>query len=164
MTEIKRKPAWLRIKMCHTKEFSEVSKLVHGKKLLTVCEEAMCPNIHECWGKHKTATFMILGENCTRACRFCAVKHGKPLPPDPEEPQRLAESVQAMQLKHVVITMVTRDALPDGGAEAVAQTIYAVHNTTPECTTEVLVSDLMINSEAVKTIVDCKPTINSHNL
>lgn len=150
--------------MQHTEAFSEVSKLIHGKNLHTVCEEAMCPNIHECWGRHKTATFIILGEHCTRACRFCAVKTGRPLPPDPQEPQRLAESVQTMQLKHVVITMVTRDDLPDGGADAVAQTIYAISELSPDCTTEVLVSDMMINPQAVKTITDCKPTINSHNI
>jgi len=150
--------------MQHTEAFSEVSKLIHGKNLHTVCEEAMCPNIHECWGRHKTATFIILGEHCTRACRFCAVKTGRPLPPDPQEPQRLAESVQTMQLKHVVITMVTRDDLPDGGADAVAQTIYAIRELSPDCTTEVLVSDMMINPQAVKTITDCNPTINSHNI
>jgi len=164
MSEIKRKPEWLRIKMKHTEAYSEVSRMVHDKKLHTVCEEAMCPNIHECWGKHKTATFIILGEFCTRACRFCAVKTGKPLPPDMAEPQRLAESVRDMQLKHAVITMVTRDDLADGGASIVAETIYAIRELSPDCTTEVLVSDMMINPDAVKTIADCNPTINSHNL
>lgn len=164
MTTSKRKPDWLRIKLQNTKEFAEVRNLIHGKKLNTVCEEAMCPNIHECWGKHKTATFMILGETCTRACRFCAVKTGKPLPPDPQEPSRLAESVKTMQLKHVVITMVTRDDLADGGANAVANTIHEIRKSSPECTTEVLVSDMMLNIDAIKTIVDSEPTINSHNM
>ncbi len=164
MNKPKRKPEWLRIKMRHTKSYSDVSNLVHSKKLHTVCEEAMCPNIHECWGCHKTATFIILGEFCTRACRFCAVKTGRPLPPDPDEPRRLAESVLAMELKHAVITMVTRDDLPDGGASAVAETVEAIHKLSPDCTTEVLVSDMQINPDAVKTIADAAPTINSHNL
>jgi lipoyl synthase len=164
MAQCKRKPEWLRVKLQHTEAFSEVSKLVHGQALNTVCEEAMCPNIHECWGKHRTATFMILGELCTRACRFCAVKTGRPLPPDPDEPRRLAESVKTMQLRHVVITMVTRDDLPDGGSNAVAQTVNAIRGTAPDCTTEVLVSDMMADPQAVKTIADSAPTINSHNL
>jgi lipoic acid synthetase len=164
MTRPTRKPEWLRIKMRHTKEYQEVSKLIHGKKLHTVCEEAMCPNIHECWGCHKTATFIILGEHCTRACRFCAVKTGKPLPPDPDEPRRVAESVQTMQLRHAVITMVTRDDLPDGGAAIVAQTVNAIQALTPDCTTEVLVSDMQANPDAIRTIAESLPTINSHNI
>jgi lipoic acid synthetase len=164
MATNERKPEWLRVKLTHTKAYSEVSKLVHGQKLHTVCEEAMCPNIHECWGRHKTATFMILGETCTRACRFCAVKTGKPLPPDSDEPRRIAESVRAMQLKHAVVTMVTRDDLPDGGATIVAQTVLAIREEAPDCTVEVLVSDMGANPDSVKIIADSAPTINSHNL
>jgi len=164
MAEQERKPEWLRVKLTHTEAYSEVSKLVHGQKLHTVCEEAMCPNIHECWGRHKTATFMILGETCTRACRFCAVKTGKPLPPDNDEPRRIAESVRAMQLKHVVVTMVTRDDLPDGGADIVAKTVYAIREEAPECTVEVLVSDMGANPDSVRVIAESAPTINSHNL
>jgi lipoic acid synthetase len=164
MTEQNRKPDWLRIKMRHTKEYAEVSRLIHGKNLHTVCEEAMCPNIHECWGCHKTATFIILGDVCTRACRFCAVKTGKPQPPDPLEPRHIAESVKTMQLRHAVITMVTREDLPDGGASAIAETVRAINETAPECTTEVLVSDLQLNPDAIKTVADSRPTINSHNL
>ncbi len=164
MADCKRKPEWLRVKLTHTKAFSEISKLVHGQKLLTVCEEAMCPNIHECWGKHRTATFMILGKMCTRACRFCAVKTGTPLPPDPDEPRRIAEAVKTMQLRHVVVTMVTRDDLSDGGAEAVAQTVCAIRELAPDCTTEVLVSDMNGDPTAIKTITESVPTINSHNL
>jgi lipoic acid synthetase len=159
-----RKPEWLRVKLSHTKAYSEVSKVVHGENLHTVCEEAMCPNIHECWGKHRTATFMILGETCTRACRFCAVKTGKPLPPDPDEPRRIASSVATMELKHAVITMVTRDDLTDGGSEAVAQTVYAIRNRAPDCNVEVLVSDMQENRSAITTIAESAPTINSHNL
>ena len=164
MAEQERKPEWLRVKLTHTEAYSEVSKLVHGQKLHTVCEEAMCPNIHECWGRHKTATFMILGETCTRACRFCAVKTGKPLPPDNDEPRRIAESVRAMQLKHVVVTMVTRDDLPDGGADIVAKTVYPIREEAPECTVEVLVSDMGANPDSVRVIAESAPTINSHNL
>ena len=164
MANCERKPDWLRVKLTHTEAYSEVNKLVHGQELNTVCEAAMCPNIHECWGKHRTATFMILGEICTRACRFCAVKTGRPLPPDPDEPRRLAESVKTMQLRHVVVTMVTRDDLPDGGADAVARTVYAIRAAAPDCTTEVLVSDMQADPTSIKCIADSAPTINSHNL
>lgn len=159
-----RKPEWLRIKMRRTKAYADIEKRVHSQELHTVCEAAMCPNIHECWGQHRTATFMILGEVCTRGCRFCAVQTGHPLPPDPDEPQRLADAVRTMQLKHAVITMVTRDDLPDGGADAVANTVYAIRETVPDCTTEVLVSDMMGNPPSIQTIADSAPTINSHNL
>ena len=164
MATNERKPEWLRVKLTHTEAYSEVSKLVHGQKLHTVCEEAMCPNIHECWGRHKTATFMILGEVCTRACRFCAVKTGKPLPPDSDEPRRIAESVRSMQLKHAVVTMVTRDDLPDGGANIVASTVRAIHEEAPDCTVEVLVSDMGAEPDSVRIIAESAPTINSHNL
>ena len=159
-----RKPEWLRVKLSHTQAYADVSKVVHGENLHTVCEEAMCPNIHECWGKHRTATFMILGETCTRACRFCAVKTGKPLPPDPDEPRRIASSVAIMELKHAVITMVTRDDLSDGGSEAIAQTVYAIRDSAPNCTVEVLVSDMQEDRNAITTIAESYPTINSHNL
>ncbi len=164
MSTDKRKPEWLRIKLPQTDACAEVRKLVHGQKLHTVCEEAMCPNIHECWGRHKTATFMILGETCTRACRFCAVKTGKPLPPDAAEPRRIAQSVRDMQLKHAVVTMVTRDDLPDGGSHIVAETVYAIREEAPECTVEVLVSDMGAAPDAVRIIAESAPTINSHNL
>jgi lipoic acid synthetase len=164
MSTNERKPEWLRIKLEHTKTYSEVSKLVHAQKLHTVCEEAMCPNIHECWGRNKTATFMILGETCTRACRFCAVKTGTPLPPDTDEPRRIADAVRTMQLKHAVITMVTRDDLADGGATIVAMTVRAIREDAPNCTVEVLVSDMAADPNAIRTIAESTPTINSHNL
>jgi len=163
-TEQQRKPDWLRVRLSGGKEFAEVRDLVHEQKLHTVCEEAMCPNIHECWGKHKTATFMILGEVCTRACRFCAVATGRPPAPDPDEPRRVAESVATMKLEHVVITMVTRDDLPDGGATAVADTVRAIRELAPNCSTEVLVSDLMGDREAIRIVTDSMPAINSHNI
>jgi lipoic acid synthetase len=159
-----RKPDWLRVRLSGGKEFAEVKELVHGAKLHTVCEEAMCPNIHECWGKHKTATFMILGETCTRRCRFCAVKTGLPPPPDPDEPRRVGESVAAMKLEHVVVTMVTRDDLPDGGATAVADTVRAIRELAPDCSTEVLVSDLMGDPDSIRIVTDSIPAINSHNI
>ncbi|MDP6631074.1 MAG: lipoyl synthase [Kiritimatiellia bacterium] len=159
-----RKPDWLRVRLSGGKEFSEIKQLVKGQNLHTVCEEAMCPNIHECWGKHKTATFMILGEVCTRACRFCAVATGRPPAPDPDEPRRVAESVATMGLEHVVITMVTRDDLPDGGAQAVADTVIAIREASPDCSVEVLASDMLGDREAIKIITDSMPAVNSHNL
>ncbi len=159
-----RKPDWLRVRLSGDKQFSEVRQLVKGQKLHTVCEEAMCPNIHECWGKHKTATFMILGEVCTRACRFCAVATGRPPAPDPDEPRRVAESVATMGLEHVVITMVTRDDLADGGAQAVADTVIAIREASPDCSVEVLVSDMQGDRDAIRVITESMPAVNSHNL
>ncbi len=159
-----RKPDWLRVRLSGGKEFSKVKQLIKGQDLHTVCEEAMCPNIHECWGKHKTATFMILGEVCTRACRFCAVATGRPPAPDPDEPRRVAESVATMGLEHVVITMVTRDDLPDGGAQAVADTVSAIREASPDCSVEVLASDMQGDRESIKVITDSLPAVNSHNL
>lgn len=124
----------------------------------------MCPNIHECWGQHRTATFMVLGEVCTRACRFCAVATGRPPAPDRDEPRRVAESVASMRLRHAVITMVTRDDLSDGGSWIIAATVDAIHDTAPECTVEVLVSDLMADERAIRRVCDSRPEINSHNL
>jgi lipoic acid synthetase len=159
-----RKPDWLRVRLSHSEAFGEVKKLIEGQNLHTVCEEAMCPNIHECWGKHKTATFMILGEVCTRCCRFCAVQTGRPAPPDPDEPQRVADAVARMKLAHVVITMVTRDDLPDGGARALADSVDAIHATAPDCSVEVLSSDLMGKRDAIAIVTASAPAINSHNL
>jgi len=159
-----RKPDWLRVRVSNSQAFRDVSGIVHGQRLHTVCESAMCPNIHECWGTHKTATFMILGEVCTRRCRFCAVKTGLPGAVDHDEPRRVAESVRAMELRHAVITMVTRDDLPDGGAAIVADTVRAIHALAPGCTVEVLVSDLMAEPDAVRTVAAANPAINSHNL
>jgi len=159
-----RKPDWLRVRLSGGTEFKEISTLVHERKLHTVCESAMCPNIHECWGRHKTATFMILGDICTRACRFCAVTTGKPSPPDPEEPARVADAVKTMGIRHAVITMVTRDDLADGGAGTVADTVLAIRGLAPSCTIEVLVSDMNLVPDAIARIVASRPEINSHNL
>jgi len=159
-----RKPDWLRVRLSGGADFKAISTLVHERKLHTVCESAMCPNIHECWGKHKTATFMILGDICTRACRFCAVTTGKPLPPDTGEPARVADAVKTMGVRHAVITMVTRDDLADGGASVVADTVLAIRESTPDCTIEVLVSDMNLNPAAIRRLTDSRPEINSHNL
>ena len=132
--------------------------------LHTVCEEAKCPNIHECWAERKTATFMILGDICTRACRFCAVKTGLPTELDWQEPERVADSVQMMNLKHVVVTCVARDDLKDGGAAIFAETIRAIRRKNPFTSIEVLPSDMGGVYENIKTIMDAKPDILNHNI
>lgn len=159
-----RKPAWLKVRLDVNRNYRDVKNLVRGSGLHTVCEEARCPNIHECWAHHRTATFMVLGEVCTRACRFCAVSSGRPAPVDPEEPGRVASAVAEMGLAHVVITMVTRDDLPDGGAEALARTVRAVHDRNPGCTVEVLSSDLGGEREHIRTLCGSGAEIVSHNL
>lgn len=159
-----RKPEWLKIRVARTPLTKEVEAALGARRLHTVCEEAGCPNIHECWGVHKTATFMILGDICTRRCRFCAVKTGLPGRVDESEPQRVAEAAAELKLRHVVITMVTRDDLPDGGAEILGRTVEAIHDLSPECTTEVLASDMMAKTESIQRIVESSPNINSHNI
>ncbi len=159
-----RKPDWLKIQLNTTESFRYVRRLMREEKLTTVCEEAKCPNIHECWGTHRTATFMILGDTCTRRCRFCAVKTGLPRVLDLEEPRRVAESVKDMKLKHVVVTMVNRDDLNDGGAAVLAETVLQIHRVTNECTVEVLSSDLMGNRDAIRVVSESRPEIMSHNL
>ncbi len=165
MRKPERKPEWLRVPMATNHEnYSEIKKLMRSKKLATVCEEAKCPNIHECWGKHKTATFMILGEICTRRCRFCNVKTGMPTALNPEEPQNVAESVAEMELAHAVITMVNRDDLKDGGASYMANTVKEVRKARLNCTIEVLTSDFMGNEEAIRKVIESRPNIFSHNM
>src|SRR5699024_3888187 len=126
-----RKPEWLKIKLNTNKSYTGLKKLMRDKKLNTVCEEARCPNIHECWSERKTATFMILGDTCTRGCRFCAVKTGLPNELDWDEPERVADSAQIMGLKHVVVTAVARDDLKDGGAAVFAETVRAIRRKNP---------------------------------
>jgi lipoic acid synthetase len=138
--------------------------MMREKNLHTVCEEAKCPNIHECWAVRRTATFMILGSICTRACRFCAVTTGKPNELDWEEPKRVAESVRLMNLKHVVITAVARDDLNDYGATVFAETVRAVRAMNPETSIEVLPSDMMGDFSALQTLIDAGPDIMNHNL
>lgn len=134
------------------------------KNLHTVCEEARCPNIHECWAERRTATFMILGDTCTRACRFCAVKTGLPTELDLQEPERVADSVQLMNLKHVVVTAVARDDLKDGGAAVFAETVRAIRRKNPFTSIEVLPSDMGGKEENLALLMDAKPDILNHNI
>ena len=134
------------------------------KNLHTVCEEARCPNIHECWGERRTATFMILGDVCTRACRFCAVKTGLPNELDLAEPERVADSVVLMNLKHVVITVVARDDLKDGGASVLAETVRAIRRKSPQTSVEVLPSDMGGIEENLRILMDARPDILNHNI
>jgi lipoic acid synthetase len=159
-----RKPQWLKIRLNTTESYATVKNLVRTEGLHTVCEEARCPNLHECWGTHRTASFMILGDTCTRRCRFCAVSTGLPGEVDRLEPLRVAAAVLRMGLKHAHVTMVNRDDLPDGGAEMVAATIRAIRARTPECTVEVLTSDFMGSREAVAAVMESAPDIMSHNV
>jgi lipoyl synthase len=159
-----RKPQWLKIKLNTTESYAAVKSLVRAEGLHTVCEEARCPNLHECWGAHRTASFMILGDTCTRRCRFCAVSTGLPGEVDRLEPLRVAAAVLRMGLKHAHVTMVNRDDLPDGGASMMAATIRAIRARTPECSVEVLTSDFMGSREAIATVMESAPDIMSHNV
>jgi lipoic acid synthetase len=158
-----RKPDWLRVKLPTGKEYLHVRKLVDEHKLHTICESGNCPNMGECWGAG-TATFMILGNICTRSCGFCAVATGKPLPVDLGEPARVAESVRLMNVKHCVITSVDRDELKDGGSLIWAQTVLAIRASSPETTMETLIPDFRGQWENLQRIIDVKPEIVSHNL
>ena len=147
-----------------TEEYRFVEQVLARKKLNTVCEEARCPNIHECWGRHRTATFMILGDTCTRRCRFCSVKTGLPGDVDGDEPERVAQSVAEMKLSHVVVTMVNRDDLFDGGAEVMARTVQAIRALVPACRIEVLSSDMMGRRQSIEIMLVAQPDIMSHNI
>ncbi|MFJ7510501.1 lipoyl synthase [Peribacillus simplex] len=162
--EILRKPDWLKIKLNTNENYLGLKNMMREKNLHTVCEEAKCPNIHECWAVRRTATFMILGEICTRACRFCAVTTGRPNELDWAEPERVADSVVLMNLKHVVITAVARDDLKDGGAEVFAETVRAIRRKNPFTSIEVLPSDMGGVFENIKTLMDAKPDILNHNI
>jgi lipoyl synthase len=159
-----RKPEWLKIRLNTTESFTRVKNLVDTGELHTVCQEARCPNLHECWGTHGTASFMILGDTCTRRCRFCAVGTGLPGAVDVLEPMRVAAAVLRMGLKHAHVTMVNRDDLPDGGAGAMAATVRAIRARVPQCTVEVLTSDFMGSREAIAQVVESRPDIVSHNV
>ncbi|MGP4070923.1 lipoyl synthase [Piscibacillus sp. B03] len=159
-----RKPEWLKIKLNTNKNYTGLKKMMREKNLHTVCEEARCPNIHECWAVRKTATFMILGKVCTRGCRFCAVQTGLPTEIDWQEPQRVAESVEIMGLRHAVITAVARDDLKDGGAAVFAETVKAVRERNPGTTVEVLPSDMKGDYDSLHTLMDAKPDIFNHNI
>jgi len=159
------RPPWLRIRLRTPERFHEVRRLVTTQRLHTVCEEARCPNIYECWGEHGTATFMILGDVCTRRCGFCAVTSGKPAPGvDDDEPRRVAEAVQVMGLRHAVITSVDRDDLEDGGAEHFAHVIRAVRDRNPATAVEVLTPDFRGAGAALDVVLAARPEVFSHNM
>ncbi|ANU18174.1 lipoyl synthase [Planococcus maritimus] len=159
-----RKPEWLKVKLNTNETYNDLKKLMREKNLNTVCEEAKCPNIHECWSERRTATFMILGDTCTRACRFCAVKTGLPNELDWGEPERVAESTEIMNLKHVVVTAVARDDLKDGGAAVFAETVRAIHRKMPETTVEILPSDMKGDYESLHMLMSSEPDIFNHNI
>lgn len=158
-----RKPSWLKVKAPGGPNYVRLKALMRDLKLHTVCEEARCPNIGECW-EHKAATFMILGDVCTRNCSYCAVAHGTPAPFDPVEPVRLAEAVAEMGLQHVVITSVDRDDLPNGGAEAFAGCITEIKRRMPATSVEVLIPDFKGSDRALQIVMDAAPDILNHNL
>ncbi len=160
---VQRKPAWIRVKAPTSPVYRDTQQIVRQNNLVTVCEEAGCPNIGECWSK-KHASFMILGDTCTRACAFCNVRTGMPGPVDPNEPAGIAEAVAAMGLEHVVVTSVDRDDLPDGGAGHFAAVIHAIRARSPQTTIEVLTPDFLRKDGALETVVEARPDVFNHNL
>ncbi len=159
----KRKPPWIRVKAPTSREFNETHKLMRSLSLNTVCEEAACPNIGECWSK-KHATVMILGDICTRACAFCNITTGQPRPVDAMEPDNVAIAVGEMGLNHVVITSVDRDDLDDGGADQFVKVIARIRETAPDTTIEILTPDFMRKKGALERVIDAKPDVFNHNL
>ena len=158
-----KRPEWLKVRAPGGEKYAKIKDMMQSKKLHTVCEEAHCPNIGECWGMG-TATFLILGDTCTRNCRFCAITTGKPLPPHPEEPRKVAESIKKMRLKHAVITSVDRDDLEDGGSKLWAETIMLTRQLNPEVSIEVLIPDFQGIVEQIDRIIDAKPDVLNHNI
>lgn len=159
----KRRPEWIKVKAPSGEMYAQLQELMRRKELHTVCEEAGCPNMGDCWGSG-TATFLMLGDICTRSCRFCDIKHGRPEPLDWEEPERVAQAVKAMDLKHAVITSVNRDEREDGGAPIFAAVIRRIHEIHPGCSVEVLIPDFKGNIEALKIVMDALPEILNHNV
>ncbi|HEX4441891.1 MAG TPA: lipoyl synthase [Thermoanaerobaculia bacterium] len=159
------RPEWLKVRLDSTGEYEQVRSMMRRLSLVTVCEEARCPNIHECWARERTATFMLMGDVCTRHCGFCAVGKGNPgAPPDPGEPERVAEAARELGLSHAVVTSVNRDDLPDGGAAHFAATIRALRMRNPGVTVEVLVPDFQGNWDALDAVLDEAPEILNHNV
>ena len=158
-----RLPAWFKVRVHEGPAYREIRRLTHELNLHTICEEARCPNVWECWNS-RTATFLILGDICTRRCQYCAVTTGRPLPLDESEPDRVAAAVKALGLRHAVITSVNRDELPDGGARIFAETIRAVRRELPACTLEVLIPDFLGDESALETVLTAKPDILNHNI
>ena len=163
MTTQHRLPEWLKVQMPGSPTYLRVRELLRTAELHTVCEEAHCPNIGECWDR-KSATFMILGDVCTRACRYCAVTSGKPLALDPGEPARLARTVEHLGLRYCVITSVDRDDLADGGAGVFGDCITLIHERTPGCEVEVLIPDFQGGRQALQTVLDAHPAVLNHNI
>jgi lipoic acid synthetase len=157
------KPPWLRVRLPSGPAYEETRRLLRDGRLHTVCQEAHCPNIFECFSRH-TATFLILGDHCTRDCRFCAVKQGPLQPPDPDEPRRLAQAAAEMRLRYVVVTSVTRDDLPDGGAAHFAATIEALRRAIPEVRVEVLIPDFQGDPAALAVVLAATPDVLNHNV
>jgi lipoic acid synthetase len=158
-----RKPEWMKVPLRGGPNYARLKRLMRDQTLHTVCEEANCPNMGECW-EAGTATFMILGDVCTRACKYCAVAHGMPTELDEDEPRRVAETVAALDLEHVVITSVNRDELPDGGAGIYAETIRGIKRLLPDCSVEVLIPDFKGSEKALRTVMAAGPDILGHNL
>ena len=164
LVPVERKPSWLRVNLNTSSKFKELKKIVHQKKLNTVCEEAMCPNINECWN-HGTATFMLLGSVCTRACKFCAVDTGNPKRKlDSREPHKVATSISLMNIKYAVLTSVNRDDLTDGGADHYAKTVKAIKEMTPEVTVEALAPDFLGQKNSIELLLDSGLEVFAQNL
>lgn len=161
--DVSRKPEWLKINLATDPDFAELKKLMRGKGLHTVCEEARCPNMVECWNR-RTATFMILGEVCTRNCGFCAVTSGLPTELDLMEPDKVADACVQMNLRHVVVTSVARDDLKDGGAAIFAETVRAIRRKNPQTGVEVLIPDFQADWDALKLVMDAEPDVLNHNI
>lgn len=161
--DVLRKPDWLKIRLHRTAAYADVHHIVKEHSLHTICSSGMCPNQAECWSR-RTATFMILGDICTRGCRFCATKTGHPLPPDVDEPNQVAESVRLMGLRYAVITSVTRDDLPDGGAAHWAETVRAIRSQNPDSAIELLIPDLNALPALLDVVLASKPDIVGHNI
>jgi lipoyl synthase len=159
----RRRPDWIKVRVPKGQNYEFLKDLMRSKQLHTVCEEAMCPNIGECWGSG-TATFLIMGDTCTRSCGFCDIKTGRPAPLDWEEPERVAEAVRRMNLRHVVITSVNRDERKDGGAPIFALLIQRIREVQPGCSIEVLIPDFKGNAESLKIVMDARPEILNHNV
>ena len=157
-----RRPEWLRVRAPDSPQYRELKGLFRGKQLHTVCEEAMCPNIGECWGRG-TATFLLMGDTCTRSCGFCKIKTGRPSALDMDEPRKVGESVRAMGLTHAVLTSVNRDELPDGGAWVFAESLHWIRELVPGCTVEVLIPDFKGSDAALQIVMDARPEILNHN-
>lgn len=159
----RRLPGWFKMQRASGENYTRVKRLVERNHLHTICTSGNCPNIGECWNAG-TATFMIMGDICTRACKFCATKTGKPLPPDPAEPERLAESIKTLMLRHCVITSVDRDDLPDRGSSFWAETVRAIKKINPEITIETLIPDFDGKPENIQRVIDAGPDVISHNV